>query len=126
MFTHTRFTRLSTPDVLAETNDSVAGDGEAAFDGTVATSTTQEILVGFGHDALKSFAVYSSGAVTIKTNSSGAPDNTLNCPAGLTIWNTNDIAANPFTADVTKLYAVNGSATNALTLKIRVLYDASV
>ena len=65
-------------------------------------------------------------AVTLFTNANdGSGGDTLAIPAGLTVWNTNDIGANPFAYDVTKLFVHNASATTAVKVVIRALIDLS-
>jgi hypothetical protein len=60
-------------------------------------------------------------ACTVKTNSSGSPDNTITLAAGVPVaWDTNSPYANPFTANVTKFYITNASAG---TFSCKVLYD---
>lgn len=93
--------------------------------------TNKEIDLDFVHTALKSCLISCSGVpdnttVTILTNSTGAPGDTLTfkAPAGLfyaTDANGAAIGSNPFTADVTRLYAQhdNGSATGTLRIEIQ-------
>ena len=126
MLTHTRFQRYSTTGVIGEANDAQTGDGEASYDGTIAITTTQEVSLAFLFAKVKSFCAYvEGGSLTLKTNSSGAPDDTLVLPVGLTVWNANDAAACPFTTDVTKFFLVNASGTATPTAKIRVLLDVT-
>ena len=126
MKTHSRFLRYSTPDVLGEATDSVTGDAELAFDGSIPISTNQEIDLAFKYAKVKSFCIYASGGITLFTNANnGSGGDTLLIPAGLTVWNANDAAACPFTIDVTKLFADNLSASAAVAVKIRVLIDST-
>ena len=112
---------------IASTTESVTGDGQVAYDGSIAASGTNiEIDIAFAFANVKSFVIYSSQAMTVKTNSSTVPDDTLAIAAGgQLVWNTNDVAVCPFTADVTKLFVTNASSTTAATLRIRVLLDVT-
>ena len=129
MLTHKKVLQyMAGSDRIASTTESVSGDGETAYDGVIPTSGTPnvEIDVAFAFANVKSLVLYSSQAMTLKTNSSGAPDDTIVIPAGgAIVWNTNDVAACPFTANVTKIYATNGSASVTATLRIRVLLDVT-
>jgi hypothetical protein len=74
---------------------------------------------------LSSLLIYSDVACTIKTNSSGSPDNTITVAAGKpVVWYTGCGLACPLTVDVTKIYVTVGGST-AGTLKIRALQDAT-
>ena len=127
MITHARSTSLSSNgQLVGAAVDSVAGDGEVGFDDSIAISTNKEIDLAFAYAKLKSFAIYASGAVTLFTNANnGSGGDTLAIPAGLTVWNTNDIAANPFAHDVTKLFVHNASGTVTPRVTIKALVDLS-
>ena len=64
--------------------------------------------------------------LTVKTNDSGTPDDTINLKAGEPIvwWVGSQFALTDlFSADVTELYVSNSSGSDA-TLDIRLLFDA--
>lgn len=106
----------------------ISGPTEINYDGTIAANTTNhEVDLVFTHAAMLSINIYATSAVTIKSNSTSAPDNTVTMAAGQQIiWNANESGTNPFvTADVTKLYFTNASSTVAATVKIRVLLNLS-
>jgi hypothetical protein len=98
------------------------GGTEVGFDGTVAATTDNvEVDIAWLHANVHSLLLYSSQALTIKTNSSGSPTQTLTLTAGQAlVWGTDHVEANPITADVTKLFLSNDTA-NIATVKIRVL-----
>lgn len=129
MLTHTRNIRYSTDEGrLTDTDEPITGDGEQAYDGVIPTSGTPnvEVDLAFPFANVKSMVIYSAQAMTIKSNSTSVPDDTFTVPAGKQLaWNTNDIAACPFTVDVTKLYLTNGSATLTSIVKIRILLDVT-
>ncbi len=128
--THTKFNRYTADVILGESDSAVSGDGEVRFDGSIAGGGSPvEIDLAFPFAKVKSFAAYADGAVTLKTNSSSSPADTLTIPGGLTAWNQNDsFSANvptcPFTVDVTKVYAVNAGSV-AVNLKLRLLLDVT-
>lgn len=129
MLTHTRNIRYSTDEGrITDTDEAITGDGEQAYDGLIATSGTPnvEVDLAFPFAKVKSVVIYSAQAMTIKSNSTSAPDDTFVVPAGKQVaWNTNDINPCPFTANVTKLYLTNGSASLTSVVKIRVLLDVT-
>lgn len=98
------------------------GQTEHAFDGSVpAPSTGFAIALAFAHAAIQSIVIYSSQAVTLKTNSDSTPAQTINLAAGQQInWGHDFTAPNPITADVTGIY-IDNAGTNPATVKIRVL-----
>jgi hypothetical protein len=108
---------------VASGSDTITADGLKQFDDSVAGSTTnKEIDIAFVLAALKSFFLYTSQALTIKTNSSGAPQETFTVPAGgVLAWSSNMSTA-LFAGNVTKIYATNAGST-AATLKICVGED---
>jgi hypothetical protein len=127
MITHTRSISLSSDgQLVGSAADAVSGDAELGFSDSIAISTNKEIDLAFAYEKLKSFAIYAAGAVTLFTNASnGSGGDTLAIPAGLTVWNVNDIAANPFAHDVTKLYVDNASSTVVVKVVIKILIDLS-
>lgn len=92
-----------------------------------------EIAIAFTLAELKSILLYASKALTIKTNSSSTPDDTIDLPAGKPwAWQAGGPAegANTgqlLTADVTAFFVTNPGSTSAddTTLYIRVLSDAT-
>ena len=90
-----------------------------------ASSTNYEVTIAFPYARLKFFHLSNSAAVTIKTNSSGSPDNTLTISAaGVNQWRSGlgNLFSNPFSADVTKFYI---TTTPGADLVIYVVYDST-
>lgn len=105
---------------------SLTADAQAGYDGSIPDSTTnQEVDVAIKHSTLAGFVATSDHAITIKTNSTSAPDDTLSVAANTPIiFYTGGPWANPLTADVTKMYITNNSGGTAV-VKIRALYDST-
>lgn len=106
------------------------GDMEANVSVAVAHSTTnKEIDIPIDKDGLKGvFILAEGGALTVKTNSSSAPDDTITLTDGVPLMWTNEFATNipvPFTADVTKIYVTNGSSTADAVLTIKTVLDVT-
>lgn len=74
---------------------------------------------------IKSILISTDLALTVKTNSSGSPAQTLTLVANQPYeWNTNHLDALLLTPDVTTLYVTNASNTTAANFSIRCLYAA--
>lgn len=94
------------------------------------SSTAYEVDIAFPYATLKTLFLYSkTQALTVKTNSSGSPDDTIALAAGVPVVYTYDgrvgTSTNPLAHNVTKLYVVNASTTIAPDLQIHALYDAT-
>lgn len=101
-------------------------DGEKNFDASVAGLTVnQEIDIAFVKLKVNSMIIFTDQAITIKTNSSGSPQETLTIAASSPwLYRSDDNRANPFAGDVTKMFiSVPGAA--AATVKIRILEDTT-
>lgn len=129
-FTHTitkTYRGSANADITASIT--VTNDTELNFDGTVASVTTDaEIDWAATRANLKSLCLYSDVAITVKTNSSGSPVDTITMTAGQSIvWSlvADGLTACPFSANVTKLYVTNAGA-GAAAFKIRALAHQSV
>ena len=123
MFNHQLLTAYGTDEGNAITvNSKYTGTAEVGFDGTVpATTDNVEVDIAWLHANVHSLLLYSSQALTIKTNNSTTPIQTIALAAGQAIvWGNDHPEANPVTADVTKLFLSNDTA-NIATVKIRVL-----
>jgi hypothetical protein len=101
-------------------------EGEQNVDVEVPASTTnKEVNIDLDVSELKTLMILSDVAVTIKTNSSGSPDDTLTVPANTPVMWGNDTGITcPLGTDVTKVYITNAT-TGAATVKIRAGYDAT-
>jgi hypothetical protein len=104
----------------------ITGDGENPRTPTIPGGTTnQQIIIAFTIAALKSLFIKASGPCTLKTNSTGSPDNTfaLDANSGIS-WHNEMLVANPITANVTTMY-VTTPAGDAVDLEIYALVDAT-
>lgn len=125
-FTHVKgVTYKNDAGTIASVTNTYTGNAEANLELSVAASTTNgEHDLVFTAASIVSLCIYATAALTIKTNSTSAPDDTIALAAGEAItWASGDSATSPFTVDVTKLYITNASSTVASTLKIRVLHN---
>lgn len=74
---------------------------------------------------LKLLYIHCTEIVTLETNSSDTPDDTIVLQAGVPlIWRLADYYTNLITADVTSLYVTNASSAVAV-LNIEALFDAT-
>ena len=93
-----------------------------------AIAIANDVLVALSVDVSQVKAVYilSDQNVTLETNSSGAPTNTLALIANVPyVWYTNKYDVLKFTSDITALYVTNASAAVA-NLTIEILTDPTV
>ena len=99
-----------------ETNlDLAVDDGETALEANIAIDVS----------ALASLYMAADQDITIKTNSSGSPDDTISLKANKPlVWTPNCGFSNPLSEDVLSIFCANSSGTNA-TLQIRLLQDAT-
>ncbi len=105
-------------------SDSVAVTGELATEANIAlaaSTTNQQENIAFNHTNLRGVYIKSDVTVTLKTNSSGSPDNTLTITAGVPfVWYYQSGITNPFTAAVTTTYFTNATS-DAATIYMRTL-----
>lgn len=127
--TLTRAYRDSSGSSITST-EAVSDDAESNIDIQIATSTTNQHIAGWSVVALnmKSLSISCDVACTVKTNSSGSPDDTITLIAGQNlIWShaTDGDAKNPIQHDVTTgIYVTNPSSTLPLNFKIRAIVHA--
>jgi hypothetical protein len=110
---------------ITNTTDSYSADGEVNYDGTIAPATTnEEIDIAVDVDNIKSMVLYSTTAVTVKTNSTTSPAATVVLAAGKqVVWTTDHLEANPLgTGSITKFYVTNAGGSTS-TFKFRALAD---
>lgn len=87
-----------------------------------------DVLVNISIDisALKAIYIESTQDITIETENATTPTDTLNVKKDSPLaWDDKSHFANPFSADVTKMFITNGSATEAADVKIKGIYDAT-
>jgi len=108
--------------------ESVSNDTVISFDGSIAAPTTNGLIsLAFTQANLKSLCLFCDRALTIKTNSSGSPQETITLVAGQAlVWSlAHDLIATcPFSDDVTALYVTLASGA-AATFKVRAILDQS-
>lgn len=99
-------------------------DGEISLDVVVPANTNNlAVDLAFVVSRVKSLFITSDKAVTIKTNSSGAPTQTLTRAANQPLdWTAADADACPFTANVTTAFITNATSA-AANVRIRILHD---
>lgn len=131
-FTHTiGQTYKNDAGTIASVTTTTVGPAEENLEITVAASATNaEHDIAFAHAAVLGAVISSTGPLTIKTNDSTSPGDTLTLATNQAImYGTGTggsgslVGTNPFSADVTKIYVTNPSTTLAIVLKIRVLLN---
>jgi hypothetical protein len=103
------------------------GSGVLAVDETIANGASNvQVAFAVTLTLIKAIAIKASRAVTIKTNDSTTPDDTITLAAGQALFwgNDEDTGRLPFTVDVTALYVSNASGA-AADLDIQCLVDAT-
>jgi hypothetical protein len=123
-FTHTiTDTYSDNAGIVVTTTVSKTGSEVVEWDGTIPVSTTNQALqLAFTMASMQMICITATGALTLKTNSTGSPAQTITLTANQSItWYTGSAATNPITADVTEVFATNASGTIVPALKIRVL-----
>jgi hypothetical protein len=108
--------------------ETVSNDTVFSFDGALAINGTRQVDLAFTQANLKSLCLYSDRAVTVKTNSSGSPQDTIALVAGQAlVWSlAHDTLTNcPFSDDVTVLFVVVPSGGSAANFKVRAIADQS-
>lgn len=102
---------------VVDTTYTQTADAAQEIDTTIpASSTDYPLAVGTIERAkVKSFALWFSTDVTLKTNSTGSPAETWTLKANdVFVWNANHPIAIPFSADLTEIYITNSTtATQA-------------
>jgi hypothetical protein len=105
----------------------VTNQAEIAIEVAVPSpSTDLEIAIAFALADLKSILIVADGPLTLETNDSGAPDDTFALTDEKVLaWNTNSLLPNPFSEDVTAMFATVAGAGSTVNLKIYALIDAT-
>ncbi len=134
MFTYTAGMTLRTPSGTITSNNisvSYEHDAIAEYDFVIPASTTHKVCVmNFPYATIKVASISATGACTVKTNDSTTPDDTVTLTSTVLakMWahdaRAGNVAANPFTADVTTSYITNAALVE-ITVKVRILYDAT-
>lgn len=129
-FTHTIRTQWTSPNGGVDVAGVVSevADAEQNRSLAVAASTPdQEFDLDFLLADLKSIFMLASEDLTIETNATDhAGGQQIDLVAGVPfVWCQSSGAANPITANVTRIFVTNAEA-RAATLEIRVLFDSAV
>jgi hypothetical protein len=125
--THTVTKTWDNGGVALSKSESVSAGAESSVSESVADAST-DLLIAFELDVSQAKVIFilSTTALTLETNSGSTPTDTITLAANVPLlWTTNDGSANPFSGDITALYATNSSGS-AATLDIRVLHDPTV
>jgi hypothetical protein len=103
----------------------LTGSASAAFDESIADSSTdEEVEISFPYANLQALRLISDQDVTIETNDGSAADDTITLEANVPlVWWDGCGHANPFSADVTSLFITNASGSSA-NVKGDFLWDA--
>lgn len=112
MFTHQITIGAYSNSLNVSSSETLEGDVEVAISQTITASAANvEVLVALDVSALQSIVIKSSTDCTVKTNSSGSPDDTLTIVAGVPyVWTINSYEANQIGTDVSKIFITNGEA----------------
>jgi len=114
--THRITQGYQTPEgTVSSVSQSYTDDAAINIDASVADGeTAQEIDVAVTLANLKSCSLSSDKAVTIKTNSSSTPQETITLTAGQAIvWGHDHVEDAPFSGNLTKFYVANASGAAA-------------
>lgn len=125
-FSHVLTISLSGGAVNLTGKQTVTADSKQSYDiPLTASQINAEVDADFDFANLVSVFIISDQNLTIKTNSSSAPDDTITVTANVPfVWNTAQAADNPFTANVTKFFLTNGAAV-AARAQIEILCDST-
>jgi hypothetical protein len=128
MPTHTLTKTWSNGGTALSESVSITADSEISIDFSLTSEQVdKEYDIDFAFARLKAIYIESDKDVTLETNANDATGgDTIPVNGGEGFcWTDQDLADNPFTVNVTRMFITNGEAAVA-TGKIRVLYDASV
>jgi hypothetical protein len=110
---HTHFVRADLAPYRQVRTEEIAEEFLLEFDVSGATSDA-EIAVHAPVDRVVSLFISTSAAVTLKTNSASAPDDTLVLdPSAPLVWMSSFAEACPLTADVEVCYVTNATGSLA-------------
>ena len=89
------------------------------------SSTDLELLINIDVSTIQALILLSTKDMTLDTNSTGAPDDTIALKANAPlVWTNDGYHANPLGTDVTKFFLTTGSV-GAAVFNARVVYDAT-
>ncbi len=121
---HTLVQSLTGPSGQLAASKQYTAAAITELDEVIAAGATNEaISLAVDISQVKSLIITSDQDLTLKTNSSGSPTNTLALKANVPyIWNVDSYDTCKITADVTIAYATNAGADDAA-LSMRILFD---
>ena len=126
-FTHTTqvLYKTTTDGVVITQNQQIDGGAEQGIDKLISAGAANvHVAMSLTLASIISLLIYSTQAVTIKTNSSSSPSQTLPLAAGqLITWNSGDGLSNPLTTNITDFYFSNSGGSDAV-VKLRFLLNA--
>ena len=104
----------------------ISSEGAKDVSVTIAAGATNtQVALAFVKTRLKSIIISSDETLTLKTNSSGSPDDTITITADTPyVWHATMGITNPFAGDVTTTYWSNAGAS-AAALEIHLVEDAT-
>lgn len=125
-YTHVKNFSAETPSGPITTQRSYSASGHAAIAEAIADGQTAFLInIAIDVSTVKSIIINCDQNITIKTNSSGSPDDTLAIEANKQYdWDEDSLHALKLTVDVTKIYVANASGA-AANLLIDVIQDAT-
>lgn len=105
---------------IASYDVAITEEQEHNWDFTLSASQTNyDLPATIDYSKIKSLFINTSTACTIKTNSTGSPDNTFTMTADAPlVWNSSMPTACPITASVTHFYLTNSTATTDVEIYI--------
>ncbi len=105
---------------------SITGDAEAGVEATLAVGATNQLFtVAITRSQILSICLFASTSMTVKTNSSSTPQDTISIAAGGQVVYEGagaSGAVNPFSGNITALYVTNNDP-KAGNFKLRVLLN---
>lgn len=108
------------------TTTTLTADKRESYNLSVQIANDQLHALTLDVSQVKAILILSDQDLTLETNNSGTPTNTLALKANVPyVWYTNKPQALVFTSDITSLYVTNASASVA-SLKIEILVDPTV
>ncbi len=126
-FTHTLGqTYRTAAGTISSTTDSYNGEAEVNLEATIAgNANNAEYDIAFDPAVVKSMVLFSNRAVTIRTNNSAAPIDTIVLAANkAVIWNTDKTEVIPFNnATPIDKFFITGDGNNNAALKAYFLCD---
>lgn len=100
---------------ITSVTSSYVGDAEVGLDDTVAATTTnKEFDLAVTKANILSMVLTCDKAVTVKTNSSSTPQETITLAAGQAIvWASDHTESAPFSSNITKFFVTNAGSAAA-------------